>query len=260
MVGVIGFMSGGKSYFAVEQMLGKMASNHVVCSNIILNCRAVSSYLGVPCVCWKPLYYKLVDRPSLYHEICVDHYEEYPQGSPRGSATYDRDMVFIFLDEASSLFDSMTAASDGGIRAVAAWARHTRKRGQEIFLLMQFASELHKRLRVHIVEYISCINSDTIKIPLLGTGLPSLLRGLSIRQRWLPDLKTPVGDSKWQRYNPKIYKCYNTSQIVVGSSSIGLTEVSRIDFTDVKIRSISSIVLVMCVLSVLFSLVGVVLL
>ena len=130
MVGIIGHMSGGKSYFAVEQMLKWLFSGHVVCSNIFLNCQAVTSYLGVPCVQWKRLYFRLVDNPSRYHDLCISDYDSFPTGSPRGSSDYDSRLVYLVFDEVSSIFDSMVHASDSSIQKVATWARHTHKPGQ----------------------------------------------------------------------------------------------------------------------------------
>lgn len=235
MVGIVGFMSGGKSYYAVEKILDLMSMNHTIVSNITLNCRAVTSYLQVPCVQWKQLYYFLSDddkqlREGGYHLLDLRNYDDYPCGSPRGSATYDRDMVYVFLDEASSVFDSMVNAHDSNIVKVAAWARHTRKRGIEVVLLMQFPSELNKRLRVHIVEYVHCNNSNNIRIPVVGTGLPGMLRNMSIRQRYASDLVTPIGDASWVRFRPEVYRCYNTSQIVVGGN-VSLVPHKKIDFS-----------------------------
>lgn len=234
MIGIIGYMSGGKSYTAVEMMLSKMYHGHTCVSNIRLNCRPVTDYLGLPCVIWKRLYYRLsLDKEDLapYHGIMSDDYENYPAGSPRGSSTYERDKVFIFLDEISSIFDSMISAADGGVKSVAAWARHTEKRGQILYLIMQFPSELHKRLRVHITQYVQCINTSSVRIPLLGTGLPWFLHGYIIRLDYMPDLETQIGAATWGRYKPKVFKCYNTSQIVVGhqQSSFNL---SRPDLSD----------------------------
>lgn len=133
MIGVIGYMSGGKSYFAVEHMLSRMREGHLVASNIVLNCQAVSDYLAIPCIWWKQLYYWLCDNPKGYHHLSVDDYESYPHGSPRGSKTYNQDICYIYLDEASSIFDSMTHSSDASIKKVATWCRHTEKRGQILF-------------------------------------------------------------------------------------------------------------------------------
>lgn len=219
MIGIIGHMSGGKTYFAVEQILKFLFYGHPVVTNIRLQCRYVSDYLGIPCIQWKQLYFYLCDKPSKYHELQISSYESYPTGSPRGSSDYDLRLCYIVLDEVSSIFDSMIHASDSNIQKVATWARHTRKRGQELLLVMQFASELHKRLRVHITEYISCNNSNNLRIPLLGTGLPWFMRNMSVRQRFLSDLETPIGVSEWFVFRPEVYRCYNTAQIVVGQNN-----------------------------------------
>lgn len=233
MIGVVGFMSSGKTYFAVEQMLFLLASNHTVVSNVRLKCQAVTKYLRVPCVMWKRLLYTLVDSDEVqlaYHAVRIDDYWAYPQGSPRGSSDYDANMVYVFLDEASSVFDSMVQARDSNIVKVATWARQTRKRGIEVVLLMQFASELNKRLRTHIVEYIYCNNSNNIKLPVVGMGLPAFLRNMSVRQRYSSDGVTPIGDSVWRRFRSEIYDCYTTSAIVVGSEQVS-PHTEKIDYS-----------------------------
>lgn len=216
MIGIVGYMSGGKSYFAVEHMLSMMSQSHRVCSNIRLNCVHVTSFLHIPCIYWKQLYFFLTPDPKGYHEILLTDYNSYPHGSPRGSANYEKNLCYIYLDEVSSLFDSMVHASDQNIQKIATWARHSEKRGIKMYLIMQFASELHKRLRVHITEFISCTNTSNVKVPLLGIGLPFFLQGMTIRTRYLPDGETKIAPAKWYSLNPHIYWCYNTSQIVVG--------------------------------------------
>lgn len=220
MIGITGYMSGGKTYYAVEHMLGSMYSGHRVVTNISLKCQAVTKYLEIPCIWWKQLYYYLEDDPRGYHHLSLSAYELYPTGSPRGTPTYERDLVYVYLDEVSSIFDSMVHASDSSVQKVATWARHTEKRGIKIFLIMQFASELHKRLRVHITEYVACTNSSTIKIPLIGVRLPKMLRGMTIRSRYCSDGETQIGQAQWYVLRPIIYDCYTTAQIVVGCNDL----------------------------------------
>lgn len=219
MIGITGNMSGGKTYTAVEILLSFLAKSHIVCSNIKLNCRGVTNYLLTPCVFWKQFVYLLENEEDFtgnYHCIALHDYNNYPCGSPRGSEDYEQRKVYIFLDEISSVFDSMISSADGGIQAVAAWVRHSEKRGQMIYLIMQFSSELHKRLRNHITEYLHCTNSSNILIPFTGLHLPSFLRGKIIRTHYMADGETLVGRNHWFNLEPKIYKCYNTGQIVVG--------------------------------------------
>lgn len=218
MIGIIGYMSGGKSYTAVELMLHYMHDCHRVASNIRLNCKAVSSYLDMPCVLWKQYFYLLseIDSRVPYNWLDIADYSSWPMGTLRGSTDYEKNKVYIFLDEVSSLFDSMVSSADGGIQAVATWARHSEKRGQMLYLIMQFPSELHKRLRVHITSYLECTNTNSVKIPLLGLGVPFFLRNMIIRRDLMPDLETVVGSATWSRLNPQVFTCYNTGQIVVG--------------------------------------------
>lgn len=219
MVGIIGRMSGGKTYFAVELMLGALATGHCVVTNVILNCQAVSSFLGVPCVQWKRLYFRLVEsNPKGFNVLLQSDYDSFPTGSPRGTPSYDARLVYIVLDEVSSIFDSMIHSSDSNIQKVATWARHSHKRGQELVLIMQFANELHKRLRVHINEYVNCSNSGTWRLPLVGWRLPGPLRHFSVRSRYADDCETRIGNNSWVLFDPRIYRCYNTAQIVVGAS------------------------------------------
>lgn len=108
MIGIIGYMSGGKSYTAVELLLGYLIRQHRVVTNIRLNCQAVTRYLDVPCCIWKQYYYFLTedetDVETKYHHLSITDYHSWPNGVPRGSSDYEQKKVYIFLDEVSSLF------------------------------------------------------------------------------------------------------------------------------------------------------------
>lgn len=212
-------MSGGKTYTAVTDMLFRLSGGHQVCTNIRLNCRSVTSFLGTSCINWKKNYFYLTeDKEELkqFHALSLSDYKNYPLGSPRGSLTYDRDMVYIYLDEVSSVFDSITHSSQSEIKEVATWARHTLKRGQMVILIMQFSSELHKRLRNHITEYWSCVNTSTLRVPVFNIRLPFFLRGYIVITKYLGDEETRVSASKWHPIDSRVFTCYNTAQIVYG--------------------------------------------
>lgn len=226
MIGVTGYMSGGKTYTSVRLMLDNLLTRHRVCTNVLLNCRGVSAFLETPCVLWKPLYYFICedgDYPEFqYNRLGISDYYGWPEGKPRGDPEYDRYKVFIYLDEVSSLFDSMISASDEGVKAVATWARHTEKRGQMMYLIMQFATELHKRLRSHVTEYLHCTNTSSLRLPLVGWRFPPFLRQLIVVRHVMPDMETQMGDNMWFRLHKEVYACYNTAQIVVGHKSSDL--------------------------------------
>lgn len=221
MIGIVGNMSGGKSYSAVYDMLQRIRTGHVVVTNIILNFDAVSDYLGVDAAIWGRQYFRLVDddeADSANHLLSNSDYESWPCGAPRGSPDYDRRMVYIYLDEVSSIFDAMTSGSSALIQRVAAWARHTEKRGQMLYLIMQFENELHKRLRVHITEYIFCRNMANLRVPILRCRLPKSLFSFIAQIHLAPDGETTLGTPNILPLDPRVFSCYSTSQIVVGSS------------------------------------------
>lgn len=216
MIGIVGYMSGGKTLTAVEIMMNKIAEGHIVCSNIILNCKGVTGYLNIPCVYWKQLYIQLTDNIG-YNRIKEEDYYLYPIGTPRGSKDYNDRLVYIFLDEVSSVFDSITNSASSEIKRIAVWARHTEKRGQIVYLIMQFTSELHKRLRNHLTEIISCQNSSTMRLPIIHTKLPFFLRGYIVRTLYSGDGETVITNAKWSSIDTRLYTCYNTGQIVYGN-------------------------------------------
>lgn len=255
MIGITGNMSGGKSYTAVEFLLSYLSRSHRVVSNIKLNCQGVTSYLCSPCVLWKPFVYLLENDDEFsggYNCISLRDYNSYPCGSPRGSTNYDSNKVFIFLDEISSVFDSMISSSDGGVQAVATWARHSEKRGQMIYLIMQFQSELHKRLRVHITEYIHCTNSSNILIPFTGLHLPPFLRQKIIRTHYMADGETVVGANHWFNLDSRVFNCYNTGQIVVGHKTDDIMPKQlKIDRSDYDLLIFKRGVFLLCLILVI---------
>ena len=251
MIGIVGHMSGGKTYSAVADMLERLLDGHVVVTNIKLRCQGVTDYLGVPCCSWKKNYYYLTETPKGYHEISLLDYENYPMGTPRGESGYYENLVYIYFDEVSSVFDSITHSASKGIQEVATWARHTEKRGQMMYLIMQFSTELHKRLRNHVTEYITCVNSSNIKLPILHIGLPFFLKGYVIQSRFAGDEETPLGSSHWIPIQPKIYDCYYTGQIVFGSQVGRTVEKVTFDFQYRRVRQWLKLLIIVLVLTIL---------
>lgn len=230
MLAFIGHMSGGKTYTAVRHMLDNLKHCDVVCSNIELKCRGVSDYLSVPCVLWKQNYYQLSESPTKpYHNLNLYDYDSYPIGDLRG---HGNRKVFIYFDEASSLWDSIEHSGNSSIKSVAIWVRHSRKRGQEIFFIAQFASELHKRLRNHIQEFMTCVNSAAVRLPVIRCRLPSFLRCFIINTV-VNDKDEILVASTWSKIDSRIYQCYDTAQIVVGSST-ALSNNSHLTYNRVK--------------------------
>lgn len=251
MFGFVGHMSGGKTYSAVADMLQRLLDGHIVVSNIRLNCKGVTSYLDIPCCAWKQNFYYLTETPVGYHEISLLDYENYPMGVPRGEPGYQDNLVYIYFDEASSVFDSITHSSNSKIQEVATWARHTEKRGQILFLIMQFSTELHKRLRNHITEYVSCVNTSGLRIPFLQCHLPFFLRGYIIQTRFAGDEETQLGGSSWVHIEPAIYDCYYTGQIVIGNQIGRRVDRIAFDYGVHRNKQISKCIVILILVTVL---------
>lgn len=258
MIAYIGNMSGGKTYTAMRDLLYRLSNNHIIVTNIKLNCQGVTEYLSTPCVFWKKNYFFLSeddDELKKFQTIKISEYEKFPIGSLRGSKDYEASKVYIYLDEISSVFDAMTSSNSQKIQQLAIWARHTEKRGQIVSLIMQFPSELHKRLRNHVTEYIACINSSKIRIPFLKTKLPWFLRGLIINTIYSSDGETIIGNSTWHSLDSRVYHCYYTGQIVYGSiigQDISPTKLQKV----YKVNKCPPLFILLIVLQVIISLFG----
>lgn len=254
MIGIVGHMSGGKTLTAVTDLLQRLKTGHVVATNIRLNCRGVSAFLNAPCVQWKRNYYYLSEEETGYNVLGIADYHTWPMGSPRGSSDYDSRLVYIYLDEVSSLFDSITHSSQENIKEVAVWARHTLKRGQVVYLIMQFSSELHKRLRNHITEYWSMVNTTNLRIPVLNFRLPRFLRGYIIRTKYAGDEETLVENPKWHLIDKRVYSCYNTGQIVFGGSIGVSTYAADLDMSFGRFRQALGVIWLLLILNLLAAL------
>lgn len=219
MIGIIGNMSGGKSYSAVRIILDAFQGGHVVVTNIELDISACADYLGCAYADLRPFYWRIRDDDDDLgeYEVHASDYESWPAGSLRGTSTYESDLVLIVLDEASSIFDAMTSGASAEIKKVASWARHTEKRGQMVYLIMQFENELHKRLRNHITQYIFCKNMSKVVVPIIRCHLPKSLFGFITQIHLMPDGETTLGTPDFVPLDSRVFRCYRTAQIVVGS-------------------------------------------
>lgn len=245
-------MSGGKTYSAVRDMLERIRTGHIVVTNVELNLSACSDFLGVSVADLSNFYWRIRDDEDDLgpNEVHVSDYDSWPCGSPRGSATYDSDLVYIYLDEASSIFDAMTSGASESIKKVAAWARHTEKRGQMLYLIMQFENELHKRLRVHITEFIYCKNMSKVVVPILRCHLPKFASNFVSQIHLLPDGETSLGSPDFVPLDSRIFACYRTAQIVVGGHAFSRAAIPDFSADSDVSRSCVRLMAFCCFLSI----------
>ena len=151
--GIYGHLGGGKSLTAVEIMLHFLKLGHTVVSNIQL--------FHHP----NPDHFKFVEDFST-----VDWWK-LPCGAPRGSS--DPYRVAIVIDECAEFFDQYSGASYQ-VKQFLSWLRHSSKRGQFVFAIVQKPEFIAKPLRLLINRWIMCDDMEQFRLPFLRLKLPFL--------------------------------------------------------------------------------------
>lgn len=160
--GIYGHLGGGKSLTAVEIMhyaLTRLGAQ--VTSNIRLR--------GLPPETLVRYHY-IDDFATLGDEKDENGgYWALPCGSPRGSGGTDRSVIVI--DEVAEFFDQYSSSSVQ-LKRFTSWLRHSSKRGQWVFLIVQQPEFIAKALRKLINQWIMCDDLDQYRIPVVRLKLP----------------------------------------------------------------------------------------
>ena len=151
--GIYGHLGGGKSLTAVELSLWALRLGWSVTSNIELR--------NIPNDC-KGSYKFIEDFEG------VDFWT-LPCGAPRGSSSSFRSCVVI--DECAEFFDQYSANSPV-LKTFLSWLRHSSKRGQFVFLIVQKPEFIAKSLRLLINKWIICDDMDQFRLPVLKVKIP----------------------------------------------------------------------------------------
>jgi hypothetical protein len=168
-------------------------------------------------------YVRLPDKPSAFDLDSLGH------GNPD---TYDetRNGVLI-LDELGTWLNSR-AFQDKGRADLLDWLIHARKKGWDVYLIVQDAMMIDKQVREALVEYTAtCMRMDKVKIPFIGPFLNffgesiNAIFGIRKPSRWgyLPFFHLVVarlgaGSEKvvaerWSYIGRDLHDMYDTRQI-----------------------------------------------
>lgn len=201
--GITGNLGGGKTLSAVEMAVRAMASDMFVVTNIDLRMDQVSSVLGNRA---RALYRRI--------DLATDDPNDWPCGDPRGSG--GRRRVLVILDEVAEWFDQFSAASPS-VRKFLSWIRHSSKRGQDVFLIVQRREFLAKSLRILVARWVIVEDLAVWRLPILKCRVP-FAGGLVMR--W-------VGDRLGNKIQPLEYsrkarwgRFYTTSQLLAGTMAM----------------------------------------
>ena len=150
--GIYGHLGGGKTLTAVELSLDFLRLGWSVTSNIQLF--HVDRYK---------------DKYQFVPDMSEVDFWKLPVGAPRGSASKYRSVIVI--DECAEFFDQYSSQSPQ-VRNFLSWLRHSSKRGQFVFLIVQQPEFIAKSLRLLINKWIVCLDLEQARLPVLKIHPP----------------------------------------------------------------------------------------
>lgn len=159
--GITGNLGGGKSLTAVYFMVNAISSGYAVVTNITLNVDLLVSRFGA----WARDLYFHVDLS----DETIDPFK-FPCGDKRGSGGSRR--VLCVFDECAEWFDQYANAKSPHIQRLWSWLRHSSKRSQDVFLIVQRPDYLHKVLRILVARWLQVNDLAVWRVPLLRMRLP----------------------------------------------------------------------------------------
>lgn len=152
--GIYGNLGGGKSLTAVDLSIYFLGLGWTVTSNIYM--------FNLPKKCKNGKYTFVQDFENT-------DFWELPCGAPRGSPDSFRSVIVI--DEVAEFFDQYSSGSQSAKRFLS-WLRHSSKRGQFVFLIVQKPEFINKSLRLLIQKWVVCDDMYQTRIPVLKVRLP----------------------------------------------------------------------------------------
>lgn len=189
--GIYGHLGGGKSLTAVELALCFLRDGHSVTSNIEIFHLPKNS---------KFTYIEDFDGVDFWSLPC---------GAPRGSSSPFRSVIII--DECAEFFDQFSSTSPV-LRSFLSWLRHSSKRGQFVFLIVQRPEFIAKSLRLLINKWIVCVDMEQFKLPILRCRIPFTR---SYVWRRVFDRYGNLISRGWNwAFKPEIGYYYNTAQSI----------------------------------------------
>lgn len=152
--GIYGHLGGGKSLTAVELSVEFLRLGWSVTSNIQL--------------------YNIQDLKGKFSYIedfaTVDPWT-LPCGASRGSSDPFRSVIVI--DEVAEFFDQYSSSSPL-LKQFLSWLRHSSKRGQFVFLIVQQPEFIAKSLRLLVNKWIVCQDMQQSRLPFIKIRPPFL--------------------------------------------------------------------------------------
>lgn len=201
---VEGKLGTGKTKFAVWRAQNALLEGRRVASNVELK-------IELLCPHKRTNYVRIPDKPTAFDLDAMGH------GNP-DSYDEDRNGVLI-LDELGTWLNSRSF-QDKERAGLLDWLIHARKKGWDIYLIVQDANMIDRQVREALIEYqVKCLRGDRIRIPLLG----HILEIFKARWAYLPKFHmatarlgsgpNAVIAERWQYRGISLHAAYDTRQI-----------------------------------------------
>lgn len=201
---VEGKLGTGKTKFCVWRAQDAFEDGRVVASNVDLK-----PWLLAPRV--KARYIRLPDKPT------ADDFDAMGHGNPD---SYDEDKNgVLILDELGTWLNSRSFQDKTRVGLID-WFIHARKKGWDVYLIVQDAGMIDKQIREALIEYeCKCMRMDKVRIPIIGT----LLAQFNKKWGYLPKfhmVAARVGQGaqkvvaeRWAFRGLDLHKAYDTRQV-----------------------------------------------
>jgi len=157
---VTGKLGSGKTLAMVGRIRDYLRAGKPVATNISLNPEHLAKWSKAPVV------WRLADRPTVADLEAIGTVHSTGQEEKNGA---------LVLDECGAWLNARTW-SDKGRATFVDWMLHSRKKGWDVYLIVQSLNMIDKQIREGIGEYtVICRRLDRLRIP----GLGRIIEGLS---------------------------------------------------------------------------------
>jgi hypothetical protein len=206
---VEGKLGTGKTKFCIWQAQKALRQGRRVASNVDLNLDKLVPELP------KAYYQRIPDKPKSVDLEAIGH------GNPD---SYDEEKNgVLILDELGSWLNTRSF-QDKDRLPVIDWMIHARKKGWDVYLIVQDSMMIDKQVREALIEYkCRCMRLDKVKVPFIG----GILGGFNPRWAYMPRMHlvaARVGDGpgaivaeRWNYRGDDLHAAYDTRQIFVSN-------------------------------------------
>ncbi|MET3177094.1 UNVERIFIED_ORG: hypothetical protein ABIC43_000233 [Variovorax guangxiensis] len=197
---VQGKLGTGKTKFAVGKLREALLAGKRTATNLNVTMEALVPAMN------RAVVIRVPDKPTAEQLDMIGH------GNPD---SYDEDKNGVMvLDELGSWLNARQF-QDKNRAALIDWLIHARKKGWDVYLIVQHADMIDKQVRMALAEYmVKCIRADKIRIPIVGAflGKRGRLPRMHIAKISLADVPGVTVDQEWFR-GDHLHAAYDTRQI-----------------------------------------------